>query len=372
METLIPAPVATSSAAGLALALADASRRRRSVTLDSRWIRPSSFTTLAVNVTHVIVDAADLVATVGAGVTLERLRLELANHEAFAAIDCPDENLTVGEVLGLGYDGPLSHSYGRLKDQVLGLTFVTGHGKAITAGGRVMKNVAGFDLPRLMIGAYGALGFITEVHLRLRRMVERDVTWIAQGTWERMTAMADRLASTSPSAGQNPAHDLSAAEIVRRKSGVTLAIRFRGSAPGADELDRHVEQFGFRRNSDAWLRLDEQVATASVVLRIGSTPSLARPVVAAVENRLGGDGVFRVNAVSGMLWAGECDAIAVKSLRQRLGELEVPITIQRAPPELLASVSIFGPALTTASVVSRLRNAFDPAGILATGERLYG
>ena len=114
-------------------------------------------------------EPADLVATVQAGVTLDALRAELDQHQLWLALDPPGRpDRTIGSVVATGTSGPLRQGFGPIRDHVLGSTVATGDGRLVEAGGRVVKNVAGYDLTKLHVGGFGGFGVVTEVHLRLR------------------------------------------------------------------------------------------------------------------------------------------------------------------------------------------------------------
>ncbi len=111
-------------------------------------------------------DAANLTVTVQAGLTLEELQKSLAERGQFLPLDAPPE-ATLGGVAASALPGPRRHLYGAARDLVLGLTFVTAEGRALTAGGKTIKNVAGYDFGKLLIGSWGALGVITDLTFRL-------------------------------------------------------------------------------------------------------------------------------------------------------------------------------------------------------------
>ena len=118
----------------------------------------------------------DLTVTARAGTTLRDLNETLGAHDQWIALD-PDggPDVTIGATVATCSYGPAAAFFGTPRDQVLGMTVVLGTGEVIRVGGRVVKNVAGFDLTRLMIGAWGTLGVITEVTLRVRsRSMRRD------------------------------------------------------------------------------------------------------------------------------------------------------------------------------------------------------
>lgn len=118
----------------------------------------------------------DLTVTARAGTTLRELDEALAAHDQWIALD-PEggDDVTIGATVATCSYGPAAAFFGTPRDQVLGMTVVLGTGEVIRVGGRVVKNVAGFDLTRLMIGAWGTLGVITEVTLRVRsRSMRQD------------------------------------------------------------------------------------------------------------------------------------------------------------------------------------------------------
>jgi glycolate oxidase FAD binding subunit len=113
-------------------------------------------------------NAGDLTAVVQAGVPLARLQEELAAHGQMLAIDPPlVEGATIGGTIATGDSGPLRHRYGAPRDLVLGMTVALGDGTLARTGGKVIKNVAGYDLAKLFTGSFGTLGVILDVSLRL-------------------------------------------------------------------------------------------------------------------------------------------------------------------------------------------------------------
>ena len=120
----------------------------------------------------------DLTLTARAGTSLAEIENATAAHHQW----CPlqpwgDDKASLGAVFATATAGPFAQSLGRPRDLALGLEFVDGTGATVRAGGRVVKNVAGFDLTRLLVGAWGSLGAITEVSVRLRARPRVDETW---------------------------------------------------------------------------------------------------------------------------------------------------------------------------------------------------
>jgi glycolate oxidase FAD binding subunit len=115
----------------------------------------------------------DLVITVRAGTTLREIDDTLARHGQWLPLD-PEggRDGSIGATIATASYGPLAAWYGTARDQMLGMTAVTGSGDIIAPGGRVVKNVAGFDVTRLLTGSWGTLGVITQVTLRVRALRE--------------------------------------------------------------------------------------------------------------------------------------------------------------------------------------------------------
>ena len=123
---------------------------------------------------------ADLTATVEAGITLAGLRRSLERHGQFLAMDAPRADLaTVGGTLAAGPIGPLKWQFGSPRDLVVGMKVVQANGRVTRSGGRVVKNVSGYDMARLHIGGLGTLGVIVEVSFKLTPLPQRQATLLA-------------------------------------------------------------------------------------------------------------------------------------------------------------------------------------------------
>jgi glycolate dehydrogenase FAD-binding subunit len=118
----------------------------------------------------------DLTLTARAGTTLSAIQRETAPHGQWLTLDPFGQDGSIGATISTGSYGPLAHHFGGPRDLALGLEFVGGDGRIARGGGRVVKNVAGFDLTRLLTGSWGSLGVITEVTLRLRALPEVQST----------------------------------------------------------------------------------------------------------------------------------------------------------------------------------------------------
>ena len=164
-------------------------------------------------------EPADLIAIAQAGVTLTDFNAKLAENGQWLPLDPPDDGrATLGGVVATGIGGPQQLGYGRPRGSVIGMKVVLADGSMIKAGGRVVKNVAGYDLCKLFTGSYGSLGIITELNFKLRPRPAREATVIATGNDLPASRRAIIEARLFPVA----------AEIV----GARLLVRFAGNEKG--------------------------------------------------------------------------------------------------------------------------------------------
>jgi len=139
-------------------------------------------------------EPADLVASAQAGVTLENFNLALAQGGQWLPLDPPDDGrATIGGVVATGLGGAQKCGYGLPRNFVIGMRVVLPDGKLVKAGGRVVKNVAGYDLCKLFTGSYGTLGLITELTFKLRPRPSKEVTVLAEGSLERVLKAAQSI-----------------------------------------------------------------------------------------------------------------------------------------------------------------------------------
>ncbi len=175
----------------LASAVADAHAERKAIRIHGAgtWLhagRPIRHATALSTESHsgaIEYVPGDLVITVRAGTTLAEIAAITATHDQWLALDplgspASLDRMTIGACVATASSGPLAHGFGRIRDLVLGLSFIAGDGSSVRAGGRVVKNVAGFDLVRLSTGAWGTLGVITDVSLRLHARPAVDRTFV--------------------------------------------------------------------------------------------------------------------------------------------------------------------------------------------------
>ncbi len=319
----------------------------------------------------VSVSAADLVATVQAGATLESVRRALGERQMWLALDPPGRpERSIGSVAATATAGPLREGFGPVRDHVLGCTVVTGDGRIVKAGGRVVKNVAGFDVAKLHVGGFGAFGILTELHLRLRALPQADVTLIRRGPRDPLSHAARSLreAGFAPAAMELLSPALAAEPewvLATRVLGLHEAVRAEveqvsSVAPGG------WEELAAERAAALWAMVARGAASGPVSLRLGVLGPGVDDAIDLVAETLG-EGLLAAGPGNGGLrWTGESDSERIRRLRRSLAPREVPLTLERAPWLVRRAVGHFGAYREgVGQLVGRLRETFDPGHRLA-------
>ena len=354
------------------LLLESATRERRPVHIrgNGTWEpeRPAELVLSTTGIRNPLdIDTSDLVASVPAGTPLEVLDRELEALGVWFAADPPGTGRTIGSVVATGSSGPLAHGFGPLRDQLLGLTLVTPRGAVVTAGGRVVKNVAGFDLTRLACGSFGSLGVITSVNIRLRIRPAGDATLVYRGTLPELLELAQEL--------RNSRRHVHAAEITGAVGGDewTLAVRILGTGgAGKVSLEESAPQ-GFsteetltdKDSADFWRVAGSTMCTGDTTLRLGFRWTQLRAVIQRIGQLLEG-GILSASVFSGIArWAGSTGATRLESLREALAPETIPVTLERGSIDLCAQAGRFGSCPAGAmKIAERIIQDFDPSNIL--------
>jgi glycolate oxidase FAD binding subunit len=214
----------------------------------------------------------DLTITARAGTSLRELTAVTAAEGQWLALEPFGEpSGTIGATVATASDGPLAPTFGRVRDLVLGLEVITGTGEVTRAGGRVVKNVAGFDLVRLHVGAWGTLGVITEVTLRLRARPEVDQTFVVTG--DPRATLEAWLAPLASMAIAPMALELINAPLAQQlglSAGTTLLIRLGGNADRVAAQRRALDALGdvVHAPDDLFARLATCATTPMIAARV--------------------------------------------------------------------------------------------------------
>ncbi|MDQ4080878.1 MAG: FAD-binding protein, partial [Gemmatimonadota bacterium] len=243
-------------------------------------------------------EPGDFTLTARAGITLEEIAQATLPHRQFLALDpYGDGSGTLGATVATAASGPMAHAFGAPRDNVIGLEIVTGDGSVVRSGGRVVKNVAGFDLTRLFTGSWGTLGAITEVSVRLRALPAVDETF-TMPVDDRPGALAVlvralRAASIAPYALE--LLGARAASTLSLGTTPTLLVRVGGNMASLRAQRDVLSRLGLLRPADpeVWPALRAIEPRDAVVARLSSMPSRianvweeARVATSGVENAL--------------------------------------------------------------------------------------
>ena len=344
-------------------------------------------------------EPADLIAVTEAGVTLKYFNDALASKGQWLPVDPPDEgHATIGGVVATGLAGAQQFGYGPPRRHVIGMKVVMADGRLIKAGGRVVKNVAGYDLCKLFTGSYGTLGVIVEVNFKLRPLPFETRTIMAWGPREELVAGAQRVidARLFPVAAEVLSPGFAGEAGWSQGKDHLLLLRFAGSLAAVTEQTRAAEELligvgGDKRDSPATedTTIWKTVAALSlrfhqaVVCRVGLRPAdtgtfLTRLVETATDNesRLlwqAGMGDGRVRVVERLQRTDNSsdmqkETVArVRELRGAAERLGTALIIEQAPPELRHLVNVWGTLGASAGIMQRVRQQLDPVGILSPG-----
>lgn len=318
----------------------------------------------------------DLTITVRAGTPLTEIASVTREHGQWLPLDPPGSpDGTIGATVATGSYGPLATAFGRPRDQVLGLESVSGTGEVITVGSRVVKNVAGFDLTRLLVGSWGTLGVITQITLRLRagNDVERSAGIVVPERGRKLAAVlaATRAARIAPLALE--LLDPSVAQRLALPAKTVLLARFGGNSESVTAQLAELAALGesFAAPDDCWERLRALDVDAAATLRF-STPLADLPILwdSLADGATDGQELLRHATV--MRGIVRClvraPAGSGRPLYDALSGIARPLESARLIPERLGDAwsRIAGAAIDD-PISRRVKLAFDPANVLNPG-----
>ena len=345
-------------------------------------------------------DPGDLTIGVGAGTRLAHLQARLAQHQQFLPVDpSAAERTTIGGLLATAAQGPLLHGYGGLRDFCIGIRFITADGKRGKGGGRVVKNVAGYDLMKLLIGSFGTLGVITSASFKLFHLPQGTRTYVADfAAPEEAVAFRDRLLRSpltpmcleisNPRAAEYLGMDARPWRILLRAAGSDAVLR-RYRAELGQALTREVEGEAEARLWRAFSGFEETILArhrnamifAVHVPIAGVAAALAAAERAALDYNflcaaIGRAGVgsllvaflpIAVDPPAAMHYAN-----AASELRGQLPEEQASAIVLRCPQEAKPHFSLWGTSPTDLEAMRAVKAALDPGNLLNRGRFMVG
>jgi glycolate dehydrogenase FAD-binding subunit len=316
------------------------------------------------------VSPADLIATVQAGTPLEALRRRLADEGMWLALDPPGRpERSLGSIIATATAGPLRHGFGPVRDHVLGCTVATGDGRLVKAGGRVVKNVAGYDLTKLQVGGFGGFGIIAEAHLRLRALPRADMTLVARGTRDALTSAARDVmgAELVPAALELLSPALAA------EADWALAARFLGTDAAVQGDVRRLAPIGGLawqplppdRTAAFWGVAARGAQGGPITFRLGVLGDGVDDTIDILAHDLD-EHLLSAGAGAGMIrWTGDAPVERLRAVRRATAAREIPMTLERAPWPVRRAMGHFGAYREgVGRIVGQLRDTFDPGQCL--------
>jgi glycolate oxidase FAD binding subunit len=335
-------------------------------------------------------EPAELVLTARAGTPLAEIEALLAEHGQALPFEPMDYRAllgttgepTIGGMAACNLSGPRRIKAGACRDSFLGTRFVNGRGEVIKAGGRVMKNVTGLDLTRLMAGSFGTLGFLTEVTFKVLPVPRTQATLVLDGLDDTRAVAALSAALGSPFEVSGAAHlpagsgDDKARTLIRLE-GFANAVDYRcGALAKVLKPFGAAARLGAETSAALWRDIRDAVPLAepraAAVWRVSVPPTEGPQLVEAVGRQAAVRHFFEWGG--GLVWLslsaeGDAGAALLHGAAKVAGG---HATLVRAPEAVRAAVDVFQPQAEAVAALSRkIKASFDPAGIFEPG-RMHG
>jgi len=332
-------------------------------------------------------EAAELVMTAQAGTPIREIQALLVQHGQMLAFEPMDparlyggerESGTIGGVIATNASGPRRVSAGAARDHVLGFRAVSGRAEVFKSGGRVMKNVTGYDLSKLMTGSHGTLAVMTEVTFKVLPKPETEQTLKVRGLAEVDALQVLRTASGSP-------YEVSCLAVQPDASGTATAllrvegpeISVRARVANLEALfagtGAHFEAVGDIASAALWAELRDGGAAALApgpVWRVSVAPTDAHAVMGQIANGCPVH-AHHFDWAGGLIWIGLSEPLpdaGAAVVRGAVDGVGGHATLMRAADAIRAEIPVFHPQpAALAALTKRTKDAFDPEHILNRG-----
>jgi glycolate oxidase FAD binding subunit len=349
-------------------------------------------------------EPGDLTATVEAGMTVRAFQTALGSRGQWLSLDPADaERATVGGVLATNACGPRRHLYGTARDVLIGVTVVTADGSIVKGGGKVVKNVAGYDLPKLFIGSYGTLGVIVEATVKLRPLPEQE---------ELVSVRFDRLKDAGSAVKVVAASDLipNAVELLDGAGAIgaglaagsptpggVLVVGFDGVREQVDwqraELARLSGPLGGRDprllDAAAWTRLPtaarEAFSTTAAVMTLAVLPSQVAEIMeqgAGIARGRGLQSAWAAHAGVGVVRGALASepapkdpaalAVVLAEWREMARAGGGYANLEWAPLVIKSQIPVWDDPGAAGRIMERIKAQLDPRNILNPGRFVAG
>jgi glycolate oxidase FAD binding subunit len=321
----------------------------------------------------------DLTATIEAGATLDAVNTALAQHRQWIPLDPSTGGAaTIGGLVATNDSGPRRHRYGAPRDLIIGVEFARADGLLAKGGGIVVKNVAGYDLPRLMTGSFGSLAVIVSATFKLYPLTSASATVVAD-----LKSTAD----LSPLVGQVLASHLTPTALELQTSPPRLLMRFESIAESVQQQSANAAKLasesGFgtsvlsgEQEATLWSEHGQQVwgsaGANGTRVKVSTLPGDLSSTLALVERLAGGSATAAGRAGLGvfLLNVGGDTGLqkrVITGLRDSMKIGRGSAVIVRGSAELKSQVDVWGTVGDGISLMRAVKQQFDPAGVLNPG-----
>lgn len=313
----------------------------------------------------------DLTLTVRAGTTLSEIQQITGEHgQWFPLAPFGNPDGTIGATVATSSWGPLAHGFGTARDLVLGIELVTGEGRVVRGGGRVVKNVAGFDLVRLVTGSWGTLGVISEVTLRLHSLPKVPLTLAVMVPADERQ-LRDRLRALYALPIHAYAMELIDSRLASRLDlppRQAMLVHLGGSEQSVSAQRAALAALGGVEEvtTSVWNSFRHADGSGTAVMRLSGLPTALADTWLHVQRAIQHvDGAYAHASIS----RGVVRCILPQSASEELASLALPGIAARAVYERLPNEmwSRLSPSVTSDRISRGIRQVFDPSGILNPG-----
>jgi glycolate oxidase FAD binding subunit len=327
----------------------------------------------------------DLTVTVEAGVKFADLQNLLLKTNQFLPLEpAYSQDATIGGIITTADSGSLRQRYGGVRDILLGISFVRSDGQIAKAGGRVVKNVAGYDLMKLFTGSYGTLGIITEATFRVYPVQEAAGTVVLTGEKQAIESATKTLLA---SALTPTAIDLLSTQLVAQLElgqGIGLMVRFMSVTQSVQEQSSRLLEIGQQLGLQStlytdtderqlWQSLPEQIWTAphqpAITCKIGVLPTSAVTTLTQLDTLTSSSGLGLIHAGSGLgRLRFDPKTVTPKTIIEMRRYCESQrgfLTVLEAPISLKQQINVWGYNSNALDVMRRIKQQFDPKNLLS-------
>ena len=322
----------------------------------------------------------DLTITVEAGIKFAKLQEILATAGQFLPLDPAYPNTsTIGGIISTADTGSLRHRYGGVRDLLLGISFIRADGKIAKAGGRVVKNVAGYDMMKLFTGSYGTLGILTEVTLRVYPLPANSGTVILTGAVEGLRNTAKILLASTLTPISVDVLSTAFSQHLEISNTPSLVVKF---ATISASITQQSEQLlaigkglglkgGIWQGTQAeqlWSSIQTGIwGEAPIGCKLGVRSTAALDTIELLDRLSLNTAKGVIHLSSGIGVCGLSDASNIKSLRTDCEANGGFLSVLQAPVEIKQQIDVWGYRGNAVPLMREIKQQFDPEGLLNPG-----